>query len=595
MNTYYEENKKKLKNHSNINIEDEHHHNRVERKVSRSNCDLQHITLHKKNTIEQNEEDGARKDKFSSSYKLKNILKTSKFKNKDKDMESIDSYNCTIDNDESNEVYRTIGKKTPNFSDNFESKAQFLKDLLKRFKKKVIEIYNKLNNISNCEDMSPNEILKNKNNIMRLISFNEIVIYERKLTEFMERQIVNYMKIVKRIESIFSENDINFELLNKFYNDLDKDNNNNIENTERKSTNDRYNYTIESPEKLLNSTNGTGQCMTERTEREQSEKKLFYQRMVLPSLKHKTTIENTESFRNSHLKQNSLSKSQAHKQFDLFQPKQRNSIFRKLRSKTEGPVAQMKESENIDNIIIHEEKNENDDAKISYRNRLPEEDDEQDNKNTDQMKSTMNSFNKEKIKSIFAGQNININKEDIRRRRKSVAALTMPNYKDINNVNDYILNYNSNPRKEKKDKEGKEKEKVKENEMAIKNSEEKLDSIKHKKKKLKLKLTKDIINEVKVKFKEKENTRNQNKQKDNKEENSRDFNSSKSSDNNSRDEKENRKKSEKYKNLNKSAISNIENKDPLDDIKYLHNLMVGNEKELYRENSVMEDEKDEQK
>ena len=131
----------------------------------------------------------------------------------------------------------------------------------------------------------------------------------------------------------------------------------------------------------------------------------------------------------------------------------------------------------------------------------------------------------------------------------------------------------------------------KENEMAIKNSEENHDSNKNKKKKFKLKLTKDLINEVKIKFKEieknraSEELRNQIK-KDKKEENSRDFNSSENSHSNSREEKESRKK--KGKNLNKSTISNIENKDPLDDIKYLHNIRV-NEKELYRENSMMEE------
>ena len=588
MNTFYEENKEKSKNHPHLNFEDGRHHDKIERKVSRSNCDLQHITLQKKNTqIDQYEEDGTRGNKFSSTFKLKGTLKTSKFKNKDKDKESTDSNNCTIDNnDESRELYRTIGKKTQNFPNNFESKVHFLKELLKRFKKKVIEIYNKLNKMSNCEDMSPNEILKNKSNIMKLISFNEISIFERKITEFMERQVVNFMKIVKKIESIFSENDVNFESLNKFYNYLDKDNNY-IENSEKKSSNDRYNFSIaETPEKLFNSTNGNDQCLTERAK---SDKKLFYQRLVLPSLKHKTTIDNSGTFRNSHLRQSSLSKSQAHKQFDLFQPKERNNIFSKIKSNTEEPIAQMKESENIDNIIIHEENNEDDDVKISYRNNLPEENDEQNNKNMDQMKSTMNSFNKEKIKSIFAG-NINLNKDDLRRRRKSVAALTMPNYRDINNVNDYILNYHSNPKKEKKDKEGKDKE----NEMAIKNSEENHDSNKNKKKKFKLKLTKDLINEVKIKFKEieknraSEELRNQIK-KDKKEENSRDFNSSENSHSNSREEKESiKKKGEKCKNLNKSTISNIENKDPLDDIKYLHNIRV-NEKELYRENSMMEE------
>ena len=590
MNTFYEENMKKIKNHTNLNFEDEHHHHKgVERKVSRSNCDLQHITLQKKKaTMEQYEEDGTRKDKFSTSIKLKGILKTSKFKKKEKSKESIDSYNCTADNnDEDNEVYRTIGKKTQNFTNNFETQTHFLKELLKKFKKKIIEIYNKLNSISNCDDMSPNEILKNKNNIMKLINFNEIVIFERKITEFMERQVVNYMKIVRKVESIFSDDDINFELLNKLYNDLDKENNNR-ESTDKKSSNDRYNFSVgESQDKLLNSTNGNGQCLTER---DKSDKKLFYQRLVLPSLKHKSTIDNTETFRNSHMKQNSLSKSQAHKQFDLFQPKPRNSIFRKLKSNTEEPVAQLKNSENIDNIIIHEEKHENDDVKITFRNQLPEGNDEQNNNNIDnQMKSTMSSFNKEKIKSIFAGQNININKDDLRRRRKSVAALTMPNYKDINNVNDYILNYKSNPKKDKKDKERNEKE----NEMAVKFSEENHDSNKHKKKKFKLKLTKEIIDEVKVKFKEAH--RNQNKKKEKQEENSRDFNSSDDS-NNSREEKEiKKKKSEKYQNLNKSTISNMENKDPLDDIKYLHNIRVGDEKELYRESSMMEDEKEEQK
>jgi hypothetical protein len=91
MNTFYEENRKKSKNHANLNFEEEQHHDKIERKVSRSNCDLQHITLKKKNTqMDQNGENGTTGDKFSSSFKLKGPLKASKFKNKDKEMETID-------------------------------------------------------------------------------------------------------------------------------------------------------------------------------------------------------------------------------------------------------------------------------------------------------------------------------------------------------------------------------------------------------------------------------------------------------------------------------------------------------------------------
>ena len=53
--------------------------------------------------------------------------------------------------------------------------------------------------MSNSNDISSNEIMKNKNNIMKIINFNEIVNYERKIIGLIEKQVLNYMKIVHRI------------------------------------------------------------------------------------------------------------------------------------------------------------------------------------------------------------------------------------------------------------------------------------------------------------------------------------------------------------------------------------------------------------
>ena len=77
--------------------------------------------------------------------------------------------------------------------------SQIFFELIKRFKAKTVEIHYKLNLMSNSNDISSNEIMKNKNNIMKIINFNEIVNYERKIIGLIEKQVLNYMKIVHRI------------------------------------------------------------------------------------------------------------------------------------------------------------------------------------------------------------------------------------------------------------------------------------------------------------------------------------------------------------------------------------------------------------
>ena len=552
-----------------------HHQDKFKTSIPKSNYDLQK-KLNIQTSIEQTEDDKIKND---PSFIIKNrgILKPSRYRNKDKD--SLDLYNNKTDINENNdkyspEIFRTIGKKAPNFSNNFEIKSNFLMELIKRFKTKVVEIHCKLNFISDSNDISSNGIMKNKNNIMKLINFNEVVIFERRIIEFIERQVLNYMKIVNKIESLISDDEINLELLNKFYNDLGKEN--------ATIENDRKNIsTIEPKDNLLNSSNNNDHFGTDK---EKSEKKLFHQRLFLPSLKNlKTSLEKYESFRNSNLKQGSSSVNQTSKHFDLFNPKKGDNILKKIRTITETPALKLKltENNNENNLIINEEKHE--DASIKK-----DGDNERQNNNNDNIGNNKNDMNKDKTITESEEQKKNYQRP-ARPRRLSVAQLTMPNYKDINNVNDYILNYKTNQTNKEKEKEKDKNENANDDNEK---SKDKLDKSQSKKKKLKLRLTKDILDDVKVKFKELNNKSSKNKNKEIETHDSNNLDNSMSS----KEVKTNNLKNEKEpNNLNTSIISNVGTKDPLDDIRYLHKIRKGHEKSLYRNNSIIIEEKSEKK
>jgi len=593
MNAIRENNskEKKRKTHVQINIQKEnkdehshhhhhHHHDKSKNSFSKSNYDLQHLTLQKKlnaqSSMEQTEDDKTKIDP-SIIIKTRGILKPSRYRNKDKD--SLDLYHHKTDINENNdknspEIFRTIGKKAPNFSNNFEIKSNSLMELIKRFKAKALEIHCKLNLISNSNDKSSNEIMKNKNNIMKLINFNEVVIFERKIIGFIERQVLKYMKIVNKIESLILNDEINLELLNKFYNDIGK---------ESTIENDRNNIsTLESKDNLINSPINNEYFGTDK---DKSEKKLFHQRLFLPSLKNlKTSLEKYESFRNSNMKQGTTSVKQTHKQFDLFKPKKGDNSLKKIRTITETPALKLKltENNNDNNLVINEDKHEDASVKKDKDNEGQNNDN-----NNDNMKNSKNDTNKEKASNEVEEQNKDFQRPT-RPRRLSVAQLTMPNYKDINNVNDYILNYKSNNKN--KGKKEKEKDKNENINDEIDKSKDKLDVNKNKKKKLNLKLTKDILDDFKIKFKELNNKSNKNKGIET--EGSNNLDNSESS---NKEKTNNLKNKKELNNLNTSIISNVGTKDPLDDIRYLHKIRKGHEKSLYRESSIIVEEKSEKK
>ena len=372
-----------------------HHHEKSKTSLSKSNSDLQHIILQNKlnaqTTIEQNEDDKIKIDP-SIIIKTRGILKPSRYRNKDKD--SLKLYSNKTDINENNdkyspEIFRTIGKKAPNFSNTFEIKSNFLMELIKRFKTKVVEIHCKLNLISNNNDKSSNGIMKNKNNIMKLINFNEVVIFERKIIEFIERQVLNYMKIVNKIKSLISDDEINLELLNKFYIDLGKESTT-IENDRKNiSTIESKDNLINSPIKYMNTNDNFG------TDREKSEKKLFHHRLFLPSLKNlKTSLEKYESFRNSNVKQGTSSVNQTHRQFDLFKPRKGDNVLKKIRAITETPALKLKliENNNENNLVINEEKKEDASIKKDGDN----EGQNNNNNDNDNTKNNKNDINKEK-------------------------------------------------------------------------------------------------------------------------------------------------------------------------------------------------------
>ena len=556
-----------------------HHHEKSKTSFSKINCELKQITSQKKlnppTSIEQTEDDKIKIDP-SIIIKTRGILKPSRYRNKDKD--TLDLYSNKTDINENNdkyspEIFRTIGKKAPNFSNYFEIKSNFLIELIKRFKTKVVEIHCKLNLISNNNDKSSNGIMKNKNNIMKLINFNEVVIFERKIIEFIERQVLNYMKIVNKMESVISDDELNLELLNKFYNDIIKESTT-IEN-------DRKNIsTIESKDNLVNSSINDHFG----TDREKSEKKLFHQRLFLPSLKKiKTSLEKYESFRNSNVKHGTSSVNQTRKQFDLFKPKKGDNVLKKIRTITETPALKLKltENNNENNLVINEEKQEDASIKKIGDNEGQNNNNDNDNDNT---KNSNNDINKEKTSNEVEEQKKEIQRP-ARPRRLSVAQLTMPNYKDIHNANEYLLNYNSNHNNKEKDKD-KDKNSNDNNDK----NKDKLDISKPKKKNLKLRLTKDILDDVKIKFKELNNRSKKNKEIEDHDSNN--LNNSMSSN----EEKVNSLKNKKeMNNLNTSIISNAGTKDPLDDIRYLHKIRNGHEKSLYREHSIIVEEKSEKK
>ena len=654
-------------------------YNKNKGKVSKSNCDLVHITLQKK--LYQGDDisnDDQIKKQTLFSFKTKGILKHSKFKK-----ESPDLFKSNTDREINikfkSEIFKN--KKNTNFSHNFEVKTNFYNELFQKFKIKIKEIDEQLNIMSKSLDINSSGSLKNKS--MKFISFNEVIIFERKVVEFMEKQIVHFMRIVNNLELIYSNDDLNLQLLNDFYfekiieREREKEgegekemniNSNRYELNDNSNSKNRNFNTIEkynnisiteSKDNLNTGTIKSEHCNTER----KLDKKLILQRLFLPNIKIKNRNNNinsinnlnSETFRNSKTTKNSISISQGHKQFDLFKPR-RNAGMKNL--KALDPLCYIKMAHNMYDKSIQinteqnneKEKNENNNIKLieskdnsinnndnndSINNDKSSNTDESksdiDKNNERKMKNTMKDFNKEKIKNIFNINNINSEKENYKKRRLSVAELTIPNYSDIQNVNDYILNYKS---RNKKKNENKEKNDDKNNHH---------NNTSRKKRKFKLKISKDIIEEIKLKInnrekgkekdkekekekekeieiekekekdkekeiekvkdKEKENNNKNkinNKIEDTKEvEDEKDFNSE---ENSSVEEKSiilNKKEKNKNKKNEdkKSSESSMSNKDPLDDIKILQHLRDDYDKEFKRrfDSFVLEDEKDDKK
>ena len=525
MTTNFEEKEKKRKSIFQIvSKKEDNIINKVNNKVSRSNQNL--ISIKSNN----NKNLSSEKVPFLKNKEEKLSIKIPKLDIFEKEKE-IFKINSTS-NEENNGIEKfkskIIGKKFSTFTKYLEEKNNILIELVNKFISKIIEIHNKLNLLTK----NKNDLDQIKNSF-KLLNLNKIFIYEEKINEFIKKRILFYKKIINNIDSFYLvSNNINFEFLNDFYKDLEKEENPevkigdkanlikkiDVEYTPKLKKIDKFFDNEKIKNSLLSSYNeaniktiDSNFCFekenlnTERNNKVSSK----FRKLLLPSLKNIISSENQlnpNSFRNSQKNKNSISTDKSKKKYDLFNKKECN----------------IKE--------LFEQKIEN-------------------NNNNNNLKEEEN-IKKNNLENTNKNSKLN---NDLR--RKSIIALTVPDYQNINNVNDYIINYN----------QIKEENEIVDIGEIIRNREQ---------------LNKNkIINKNNIKLKLKTNTvekeienNNINNNKKSKEINIEDNNINKESEEfnseNSQDSNENSQDMEEKKLKNKNE-SSIDSKDPLDDIKYL--------------------------
>ena len=585
------------------------------RKVSKTNLDLVHIDIDRKYSLSGKQDQEQEKEPI---IKRRNVKTLSIHITK-----SPEKYQTMMNNPDEilkTKIFRVVGKKINNFSQIFEDKNNTIIDLFQKFRSKISEIRDQFNCYSNSVELNTNKL----KNPIKFINFNEVIIFERKVIEYLEKRILFYMKVINNIESIFIDDNINFKSLNAFYSSIEKeitilkstksndfsvnnDKENNISshksikepnngNLNSNRHNEKYND-LQTDQNILN---------TERNNRVDNK----YNKLFLPSLKrmsqNNNQLLNRSTFRNSQLKLNSLSKDKQNKHdiFNVQKPAFLESI--KKNKDEQQHILNLKESKkSVDKykIMVDHNNKENIHAhvpnkaikKISKKNvKIVEHDKDRDKKDT--------------------------------KRRKSVAILTVPNYHNLNNVNDYIMNYNNNhvptdKHKNDEDKQRKEdiRHRTRKNYQSSKNAvikkeskklnifnniksvEKKPKNIKVNKKESKKSqiscISKKSINKSIKSIKSvKSITTNSEKTKKeivNEDNNDDNFSSESSESDNEDDKEEEDKKSTINDKKEEEEINetSIDNKDPLDDIKYLQKLRNKIKKENYHEIEFLLSEK----
>ena len=486
-------------------------------------------------------------------------------------------------------IFRNVGKKVNNFTQSFEDKNNLLIKLFNKFVYKVSEAHQNFGVFNNNKNMDANTKLKRMS--IKFINFNEIFIFERKIIEYIEKRIFFYNKIINIIKSIFSkDNNINFDVLNSFYKEIDngisdinivkknkiKDNDYSPSDLKEEQVIDSYNH--KNNISILNKINDKNilsyinnlntKLKILNTDRNEPNNNNSYKKIILPSLKTNDNQLYSNSFRNSVKCQNSKTTHKPNKRFDIFNT-QNNKEISPIKKDNNGIKINLKAM------------NSNISKSVDIRNK------DKDNDKDNNLSS--------KDKEITIENHSGLNNDNLRR-RKSVVALTVPDYNDINNVNEYILNYKF------KEEHIEEKEEIERNKEKEKEKEKKMNKEINKadKKKLKLKVQSSFKSnntekdkesneniekkEIKKDFKEKESKLNKknnikiiNKKDDNSidKDNSDDGGNSSANSfgrgsNKSNESEENKdKENGNIKIVSSKTVSSCESKDPLDDIKYL--------------------------
>ena len=382
-------------------------------------------------------------------------------------------------------IYRVVGKKVNNFGKIFEEKLNSLNELIQNFKTKILEVHNKFKILTNSDNKNSEASVKIKSNSYKFINFNEIYIFERKIVEFMEKRNIFFIKIIKSISSIFSEDyNINFDILNDFYNELNTEANNlKQENYFVKSENNYNTLTLNENESIENNNNNKNKNIIDKindynykifetletphshrepinyvnTEGDVKEKE--HHKFFLPLLKKESFNKdqlNTKSFRNiSKLHELTSLNNETIKHYNIFNSKRRSVM---------GEIGRN------NNILLNSITNSNDKKKITLKYKSENHNLKDDVKNIIKKHKHHHSKDREPSKKeIKDNKNHKPDlklrerdltqkdeedrlKEIIKFKRSSVARLTVRDYGNISNVDNYILNYSPVKKNKSKNK-----------------------------------------------------------------------------------------------------------------------------------------------
>ena len=380
-------------------------------------------------------------------------------------------------------IYRVVGKKVNNFGKIFEEKLNSLNELTQNFKTKILEVHNKFKILSNSGNKNSESSVKIKSNSYKFINFNEIYIFERKIVEYMEKRNIFFIKIIKSIDSIFSEDyNINFDTLNDFYNELNAEANNlkqenyfvkseknyntltlndneSFENNNKNKNmidkiND-YNYKIfETLESPLSHREPINYVNTEGDVKEKE-----HHKFLLPLLKKENFNKdqlNTKSFRNvsKPLELTSLN-NESIKHYNIFNSKRRsvlgeigrnnNNLLNSLTNSKDKKKITLKYKSENHNLKDDENETIKKNKHHHSKNREPTKKEIKDNK-------SQNRDLKIRKRDLTQKDEESRLKEIIKFKRSSVARLTVRDYGSISNVDNYILNYSPVKKNKSKNK-----------------------------------------------------------------------------------------------------------------------------------------------